>query len=171
MVNISRMTVLISHGDADLDDITAVITVLFEYMRITSSKGNMPLSELSFPSHSLPPLVFDESPSPDSPSSVFMPDFFDDFDSEPPSPHFFTAPSSPSEWNPSVDPIVECGRGKAPKYIAPGSKAAVYFEDSDSSAEKFEIKVYQPSPKRTFGVDIIELEISMEQEALVLKVL
>ncbi|KAF8904645.1 hypothetical protein CPB85DRAFT_1437713 [Mucidula mucida] len=99
LVDISRMTVLISHGDADLDDITAVITVLFEYMRITSSKGNMPLSELSFPSHSLPPLVFDELPSPDSPSSVFMPDFFDDFDSEPPSPRFFTAPSSPSEWN------------------------------------------------------------------------
>ncbi|KAF8904637.1 hypothetical protein CPB85DRAFT_1316822, partial [Mucidula mucida] len=109
LVDMSRMTVLVSHSDADLDDITAVITVLFQYMQITSSKGNIPLSELSFPSHSLPSLVLDESPSPvdtDSPSSVFLPDFFDDLDLEPSSPRFFTAPSSPSEWNPSADPIV-----------------------------------------------------------------
>ncbi len=172
----SRMTVLVSHSDADLDDITAVITVLFQYMQITSSKGNIPLSELSFPSHSLPSLVLDESPSPvdtDSPSSVFLPDFFDDLDLEPSSPRFFTAPSSPSEWNPSADPIVECGRGKTPKYIAPGSEAAVYYGDSGSnshsSAEEVEVKVYQPSPKRAFGVDVTELETSVEQEMMVLE--
>ncbi|KAF9016892.1 hypothetical protein BDZ89DRAFT_1166016 [Hymenopellis radicata] len=176
LVDISRLSVLIPHGDADLDDMTAVIDVLFKYMQITSSKGSMPLSELSFPHHhSLPPLVFDESPSPvDTDLISLSPSFVMPDDLEPSSPRFFTAPSSPSEWNPAEDPIVDCGRRRT-KNIAPGSGAAVYDLDSedrasssvsslDSVQDAGILELYHPSPKRAVTLDFLKLEAAMQQE-------
>ncbi|KAF8992142.1 hypothetical protein BDZ89DRAFT_1086351 [Hymenopellis radicata] len=169
LVDISRLAVLIPHGDADLDDMTAVIDVLFKYMQITSSKGSMPLSELSFPRHhSLPPLVFDESPSPvDTDLISLSPSFIMPDDLEPSSPRFFTAPSSPSEWNPSADPdpIVDCGRRRT-KNIAPGSGAAVYDLDSEDRASGSDagiLELYHPSPKRAITLDLLNLEEAVQQ--------
>ncbi|KAF9038878.1 hypothetical protein BDZ89DRAFT_404568 [Hymenopellis radicata] len=165
LVDISRLTVLIPHDDsADLDEMTAVIDVLFQYMQIISSKGSMPLSELSFPHHSLPPLIFDESPSPVDTDLISLSPSLDDL--EPSSPRFFTAPSSPSSewnpsadpvwgaWNPAEDPVVDCGRRRT-RNIAPGSGAAVY-----DSASVQDAKLYHPSPKRAITLDLLELEAS-----------
>ncbi|KAF8990593.1 hypothetical protein BDZ89DRAFT_189014 [Hymenopellis radicata] len=194
LVDISRLSVPMPYGDADMHEIQATIDALLQYMQFTSSMGNLPLSELvfqPFPYHShavLPPFVFDVSPllldidivtdlvSLSVPSTSFMiPDFPGYF--YPSSHSLFAALSTSLEWNPSwnpsADPIVDSGRRRTTN-IAPGSAQAVYDIDGISSNPMNLVnlvhgpgllRLHQPRPKRVISVELLELEASVQEDS------
>ncbi|KAF8992144.1 hypothetical protein BDZ89DRAFT_1123995 [Hymenopellis radicata] len=157
----------IPQSNCDDQDMALVVGMFLHHARMTSPDGDIPLYQLSLlPNLPLPPLRCSSplSPlgydlnlsdlvsfSPSYKAPVFPVDLNpDDFELRP-LPGNFLSQRADSEWDPSVDPIVEAPKIKR-RYVAPGSP------ESTCSLPEPVLHLFQPQPKRGIEIDLIELE-------------